>query len=287
VSGSNPDRVTMAKRPILLSIDLDFFSYEDPWWDWGHSESLCPEVLWAIRMISTRQSGIDLLHETRLERADFHPLKTIEVIREAGWQVSDHCQLAVSDSHMYAFDTFRSLSKVRIVNIDAHHDLGYGDRSEMKRRWKNKRLQCEDWLWFSLRMNPRADAVVVYPSWKPEGDWGSDPHWAKSSVGKRVWGTTYSPEVMRELAGEVVGIHIARSGAWLPPWHDPVLPAMVWEMVGSTPIKLDDIHILGDVDPMKPRDFDIEAYNQFEVKREKRIAALQALREAQQQVPTP
>ena len=255
--GSIPLPATMCNKPILLSIDLDFFSYEDFMWDWGHSESMCLEVLWAIRMISTRQSGVDLLHETRLERADFHPLKTIEVIREAGWQVSDRCQLTVSDSHMYAFDPFHSVANARIVNIDAHHDLGYGDRSTMKRRWKNQRLQCEDWLWFLLQMNPLSDAVVVYPSWKPNGDWGSDNHWDGTSVGRRVWGTTYSPDVMRALAGEVVGIHIARSGAWLPPWHDPVLPGMVWEMMGSTPIKLDSIQVLGDVDPMKPRDFSI------------------------------
>jgi len=126
---------------------------------------------------------------------------------------------------------------------------------------------------------------VVYPTWKPDGDWGSGNHWDGTSVGKRVWGTTYSPDVLRALAGEVVGIHIARSGAWLPPWHDPVLPAMVWEMLADTPIQLDDVQVLGDVDPMKPRDFSIEGCDLLEEKREKRIAALRALKKTQQQVP--
>ena len=51
--GSIPNRATMSKhaKPIALSIDFDFFSYEDPMWDWGHRENsfFQGETMWWIR----------------------------------------------------------------------------------------------------------------------------------------------------------------------------------------------------------------------------------------------
>ena len=262
-------------KPIFLSIDMDFFSYEDPWWDFAHGEGLHPD-LWAVRMISTSMSGMDLLSETSLDKADFHPLKTWQILREAGWHLSPDCQVTVSDSHMHAFVAGNQLGNVRIVNFDAHHDLGYASRQVMRKRWKSGRIQCEDWLWFLLRLNVRMDAVTIFPSWKPGGDWPERPHWDKTSVGRRAWGTMYSQDVLEALAGDVVGIHIARSGAWLPPWHDPVLPAML-EGIGG-------YNVLGDTDPTVPRDFDAEACVRQAEEQIKGNEVLLAFRKAQQQV---
>lgn len=253
--GSNPSLATMSK-PILLSLDADFWSFEDPMWDWTHSERLAMEWLWQIRFQSCLAVGTDLVHETRLERADFHPLKTISVLRETGWQFSKHCQVTVSDSHMYAFPAFGSLTNARIVNFDAHHDLGYADRRTMQKRWKSEQLQCEDWLWFLLKRRVRMDAVTVFPTWKPDGDLPSHPHWKGTSIEKRVQFRMYSEDVLRELAGEVTHIHIARSGSWLPPWHDSIIPGMVLGMKDE--LNPQRIAVYGESDPMECRDFDFK-----------------------------
>lgn len=268
----------MSKPPILLSIDADFFSFEDFMWDWAHKEGMHPEVLWAIRLISTAMSGVDLVHETRLEKADFHPLKTLAVLREAGWQFSEHCQVTVSDSHMYAFPAFKSLAHARIVNIDAHHDLGYASKQIIQKRLKFGQLQCEDWLWFLLRAHVHMDAVTLYPNWKPGGDWPERPHWKGTSIEGRAQYRMFSMEALRELAGRVMHIHIARSQAWLPPWHDWIVPAMVSEMVSElSPAR---VAVYGDVDPLEPRDFDVErqqaqARSQAEFFRERAVQQLQ------------
>ena len=271
-------------KPILLSIDLDFFSFEDPYWDLAHREGMLPEVLWAIRLMSTAMSGINLVKETSFDKADFHPLKTLEVLREAGWQVSSDCKISLSDSHMYAFPAWDSLTNCRIVNFDAHHDLGYASRQDMRKRWKSKRIQCEDWLWFYLRRHVHTDAVNIFPSWKPGGDWPDHPHWDGSSVGRRVRGAQFSHELLEALAGEVVAIHIARSDAWLPPWHDWVVPAMVGDMARESRWQEGRIRVFGDTDPTEPRDFDVERHLKLNEVRERR---LRALMKHQHQVSSP
>ena len=197
------------------------------------------------------------MHETSLDRADFHPLKTIELLKSYGWQFSPNCQLTVSDSHMHAAPAFFSLPNCRIVNFDAHHDLGYRDVVEMRRRWKSKTCQCEDWLWFLLKLFQGMEAVQIYPSWKdPELDWPDEPHWRGTALAKRVWAQSYSPELLQALAGNVIAVHIARSSAWVPPWHDHVVADLI---EGFAEIVSSFADLEKENSATVPRDIDTEA----------------------------
>jgi hypothetical protein len=248
------------RKPIALSIDFDFFSYEDPLWDWGHSEAplFQEELVWTFRILGGTSVGIDFVKETSLEKADVHPLKVFETLQDLGWTIDEDCKLTISDSHVYAAPAFLSLPDCRIVNLDAHHDLGYLDTKKMKSCWKSQRCRCDDWLWFLLKVNPQFEAVQVYPSWKDHTyDWPDDPHWVGTSIEKRVCLAQYSQEMMKALAGNVVAIHIARSSAWVPPWHDHVVVALLDQLLLDPGLAPSDME--GSYDIRNPRVFDLDA----------------------------
>lgn len=128
------------------------------------------------------------------------------------FNMGDPC-LWISESHKSAYHLCRSLGCGRIVSFDAHSDLGYGETPSGKGR-----IHCANWLAGLLQWKTLEKAQVVlspYSAEKP-ADYGN---------GKLSF-CNMNDLVMGEDEA-VAGIHICRSGAWMPPWYDAQLTRLI------------------------------------------------------------
>lgn len=248
----------MSQRRIYLSVDFDYFCRELPEWDWGHAEtSVYSEIVWPTR--------VRHLEGTSLEtHALPHPRDFWTKLTEAGFNFDDCESVDVADSHMFAAPDFidRAPGKVEIVNFDAHHDMGYKEWPELKRKWLDKgRVDCSNWLLALLYKFHETTASVVYPAWKGtrEVDDGSKS-WTHKPIKGRFSYHVYSEELLRRLAGDVVGIFIAKSSAWMPPWHDKAFADFVDRAAATAGVTAEIPYESQErCNPIDPRPFNLEA----------------------------
>jgi hypothetical protein len=231
-----------------LSIDFDFFAPEDPMDDWAHRESgLFIDSIWGIRAAQEFARGIDPEQRHPLTQDSPTPGEFAKWLKGLGYKIDKRTRIVVDESHLWAFGTFLEDAKRRneqanIVHFDAHHDFGYRDDSdeiaqaavkELQTKGTTDKLDCSDWLLGLMYMFPRRFAVTWgYPKWR-----GLD-EWVHGKQRKR-WSTRLLREAaaavvlpgtedqFREKAGHVDQLFICRSGAWVPPWHDPKFIAFV------------------------------------------------------------
>lgn len=210
---------------IALSVDADFFVYEDPLWDFGHGESpLFREMAWACRLLSAPW----LRDQMTEARADIVPAALPGALSAAGWRSLPGCRLTFSDSHAHGFLAFCGIGADVVVNLDAHHDLGYARKDIQDRRAEAGHVFAEDWMYALLRADRRLRHVQVWPSWKPGGDLPAKPHWRRRrGLLPRLRFEVFRPGLFEELAGDVVAVHVARSGGWIPPWCDHVAAGLI------------------------------------------------------------
>jgi hypothetical protein len=246
---------------IALSIDFDFFVFEDPKWDFGHRESplFMESMMWCVRVISMMMAtGINLVDETSLSRADFHPSNLFHVLKDVGFNFDKIAQFTISDSHTLAYTAFQRLPYgTRIINLDAHHDLGYLEAKLMRQKHKKGYVYCDDWLYNLLRQRPDLELNQVYPNWKGMMELeGHNRHWERSRIKKQVKFNKYSKEFMSGISGEVTSIHICKSSAWVPAWHDNEFTNMVQCVESELDTKA--MSIQHGVNCLSPREFDVE-----------------------------
>lgn len=197
---------------IGLSIDLDFFSRELPEWDFGHSENFSltlNNTLWA-----PRYAFYDLLEEAHIRHADIHPFEFFERLIVLGFGFSDQTRIGASWTHKDAFAFFHSMDIDRVVNVDAHHDCGYGDIET---------LNCGNWAYY-LNKEKSMRIQWVRPKWQKNS---GEPDCPKEELFFHQVGMA---------AGEVAGIFISQSPAWVPPHNDvhyAVLLFIALTMVGK------------------------------------------------------
>jgi hypothetical protein len=246
----------MARRKVFLSVDFDYFAREEDEWDWGHAEYT--DLAWFTR--------VRHFEETSLERhATPHPRDFWTKLVEAGFSFDDCGTFSVADSHLWAAPDFLDLApgQVEIVNFDAHHDMGYKPWKELKQEWLDKgRVDCSNWLLGLLYAQPNLTASVVYPPWKGtrEVDEGGPPSWKNKALKGRFSYGVYSEELLKKLAGDVVGIFIAKSSAWMPPWHDQAFVdfvedgASTFDLIAEMPYESQERR-----NPMTVREFNLEA----------------------------
>src|SRR5262245_50316238 len=234
----NPDkRKTMS---TMISIDYDFFiphgMYEKSIYlpaandtmpgllvyDWQMDEGRAPafaDAIWRTRSMNFKTWGLDIEELTKPQ------LPVEDFINELSLKLSDYGTppAYMADSHAWAGIVARDYAKacgpLRVVNFDAHHDLGYDKRV--------KRLSCENWALHGLREGWISDYTVVYPDWLGLKEWNgpsgkplSRP-WLKDFKKQihvmtwegwvNTWPEIEDPEVT----------FLCRSSSWTPPWSDP------------------------------------------------------------------
>jgi hypothetical protein len=219
----------------MISIDYDFFiphgMYEpeiylpaandtmpgDLVYDWQMGEGRDPglqDVIWRTRCMNFKMWGLDIEELTK------PPLSIEDFITELSIKLSDYGTPAayMADSHAWgaivARDYAKACGPLRVVNFDAHHDLGYDTIP--------KRLNCDNWALHGLQDGWISDYTVVYPDWLGLKEWEDRKMpWLKG-LKKKTHVMTWSDWILSwpEIEDPEVAF-LCRSSAWTPPWADP------------------------------------------------------------------
>lgn len=237
----------------FISIDWDFCFYraleaEDvnrrekdvplwPLFDWGHTEAWNPELqtlMWQARFAQFRGAGLDPYAVTGHPKA--YGCTAPEELRIALYERFDMSALwhvTFSDSHRHCYyevlEAYQNDGKpIEVVNFDAHHDLGY-DLKALTARRAGGLYGCDDWLLAALSAGLISKLTTVYPDWRGMREWQETPEGVQELLKPfDLSFTTFSKWL--EAPGprrEVENVHIARSGAWVPPWFDAEFNAFV------------------------------------------------------------
>lgn len=236
----------------FVSVDWDYFIRSLYSWDWGHQESpmFMQGWMWATRAASLMANGLDI--EAEMDPArwanpkpasfwnilsqlgyDFYPLDSM-VIESGGVGVQN---FVIADSHAMAGPAFREIAEDIgvpdiIINFDAHHDMGYGNKAAIRRQIAKGTVTCDMWLLSLMSMYREMRANVVFPNWRLEefsmqDEWESMKKVISPQVQRRTKigafigeDGTVSDVVKPDSRIEVQALFICRSSAWAPPWLD-------------------------------------------------------------------
>lgn len=239
---------------VLLSIDYDFFWREEASWDFGHSESggFMEEIIWSIR---TSGFPPEISLQTEMEKGvSPGPEQFWGCLEKMGFDLSG-AHLTASNSHAYAAKAFLSIDPIgevgRIVNFDAHHDLGYPkpfskDFSNVRKMWRKGTVEAGSWLGLLMVLHGYS-VDIVYPTWK--GIQETKPSFKETRKAKL---HVFDGSVVE--GGRVVGLHIAKSPGWSPPWGDDRFISFVHKAERLTGNK---VKIMGE-NPLKVRSFSMD-----------------------------
>ncbi len=198
----------MANKTIL-SIDFDFFVREKLEWDWGHRESpLFIETIWPIRASTMLAKGLDFAAEAGIIGK---PSELISDLENQKWKFRKDFKLSIAESHSSAYYSLKGKKNLEIINIDAHHDISYGQTDS---------LSCGNWIYRLALEGSVKKVTIVYPEWRKEQnfDYPSDEVLSDlRNLGVEVDIVYGIQSVEPKTVSEVF---IARSGAWVPPWTD-------------------------------------------------------------------
>jgi hypothetical protein len=197
---------------IGLSIDFDFFCYEDPAWDLGHNEDehTSSNAVWMSRYLH-----IDLQKECDIaSKADFEPIDVINRLDEKGIRILKNTPLGVADSHKYAYKYFQDMGNNLdlILNLDAHHDSWPMKDPD----FDDSDVDCGNWV-TALDL----PTIWVHPNWADPKTL-PDPISVKQSYAWKDFNFTDNNIVM--------GIFLCRSSAWVPPHLDDEFGEMLHEL---------------------------------------------------------
>jgi hypothetical protein len=274
----------------FLSIDWDFFVRSLYAWDWGHQESpfFMSGAMWEIRMSGLLVSGLDIRDEMDPGKwANPKPWAFWNILKQLGYDFSvidavgedlGTENFVVADSHAVAGPTFRGVAEELgppdvLINIDAHHDMGYGDKASVNRMVAGGQVSCDMWLRSLASMYSEMKVNVVYPNWRFEEFPISDERDAlkkvlppqvlkRTKIGAFVDDNGSVSKIVNPAKKiEVEALFICRSSAWTPPWLDSQFIEFVEsidEHTGSQPLEYVSEHT-GNVRPLQIReDFSLE-----------------------------
>ncbi len=199
----------------VMSIDFDFWlempEFENL--DWAFREApIFIDMMWAIRASNALAAGKDLRKICRMPDDEPRPREFAELLDEH--KISrGRSKVAISESHIMAYKWFEELDDMHIIHIDAHHDLGYRDRSDDK-------VDCGNWLRFLINEGKVSKLTMIYPKWRQRqlDEWKLAEAEIRESI-KIPLDVHYGLEHLpRDIT--IKKILLARSGAWVPPWLD-------------------------------------------------------------------
>lgn len=127
--------------------------------------------------------------------------------------------LFVSESHKYSYYLSQILDCQKVLNFDAHADLGYSGFAGV-----GAYTHCANWLGRLVNTARLNEAEIVYSPYTHEkaADFND---FLKRGVAIHF---TRLEKLEEQPQNEVVaGIHVCRSGAWTPPWYDQQLYRLI------------------------------------------------------------
>ena len=201
----------------VLSIDFDFWA-EMPNvrnLDWGFRESkLFIEMIWQIRATDFAARGSDIRKECYLAKDEPSPISFAGLMKKLKVKIAKN-QVAISESHAVAYNYFKDLHDMRVVHVDAHHDLGYG----------NKELNCDNWLQHLITDGNVDEVDMIYPKWRNNDNCRENYDERRKAILKQL-DRKVKFKMGYGLAENIPGsikfdkVFICRSGSWSPPWLD-------------------------------------------------------------------
>lgn len=189
----------------LLSVDWDYFinTGRENWGSYLENKRNVI-ALWYKRYIQSESHGRDIQQSYLLSEAE-----------ESFWsEIKEHFKFIkgikafVSDSHALSYDIAKENDCKKVYLFDAHSDLGYGGISSL-----NFEVNCANWLGLLLKNRQIREADIIYSPYTAE-----EPEYFKSMNDRFNIRYVNFDELDKEI--EVSAVHVARSGAWTPPWLD-------------------------------------------------------------------
>lgn len=241
---------------ILLTIDFDFFVRLLHEYDWQHNEShgdSIQQAVWMTRAAQLLGSGIDpasmLVGDPSALPADLGA----RGLRLRG------ASLFVADSHAWGgpWAMQNGSRGTSLVNLDAHHDLGYWEREALAKMLREQRVECGSWARAALLLNACRDYRVIYPAWKGLAELRDAKHPRTHLTARQLARCSFAEwPSAGPIEGKAASVLLVRSGAWSPPWLDGAWLGMVAAFASATR-RLPEM--LGDRDVSRPRAFLMDA----------------------------
>lgn len=201
--------ISRSQRTVALSIDFDFFVKEKLEYDWGHRETgLFINSIWPIRAMQLIAQGIDPFKEVSVIG---EPSDLAGDLTDLGWRFNKKMSLSVAESHASAYYALKDYDNLEIVNIDAHHDISYG---------QNKELNCGNWIRQLCIEGRVKNVTIIYPEWRKQEDHDYPSEETLTDMKKLGVEVSIGYGFNAFPGKKVDSVFIARSGAWVPPWTD-------------------------------------------------------------------
>lgn len=224
----------------IISIDWDYFAQENPMADFGHAETpFFINDMWAIRAKAAKASG------TSLEQ--MVPLAG-DPLGLAAQLVQDHIaitfDLFIAESHASILSVLdkRTKGPLEIMNLDAHHDICYGQ--------KRGKPGCDTWVSYTLEKRQVKRFVQVYPEWRNNTRYKVDKlndeamkAIAKTPYYRRRYGLPDPRSINGNktlLSDRATLVFVCRSGAWVPPAYDKLFVEFVRAIAFKSEINVMD-----------------------------------------------
>ena len=212
---------------VDVSIDFDYFCYEDLMWDWGHNEvnDIFKNYAWLARYIFAEK---DLQEIITLGKADFHPCDVLSKLARKSIK-NQAKSLIIGDSHALIEPVLTDSKADTLISLDAHIDYWPREGDE---------VTCANWMRFIKHKR----IINVIPKFRTDKDYKYISENSK---------TRYLGGILHVSKERVINnIFICKSSAWTPPHMDKHFIEMVNEFKNKVPSDC-YINIIGDV--MKDR----------------------------------
>jgi len=196
----------------MLTIDWDFFFPDTAPFDWGHDESrgFFLEQIWWMRpgqrdVLGKLGTALDVVKPDPL-----HEGFCLGLARPS--------YLVVAESHADAFHALQSMGarRAEVWNLDAHHDLGYGE-DEGRDDPDPGKVDCGNWAAMAIRAGMVSSYNLVYPAWRAKSPERESP---ADLRGKARGARLAVRRSMDGVPARFDAIFLCRSGCWTPTWHD-------------------------------------------------------------------
>ena len=189
----------------LLSIDWDYFIYSGDKNFGSYIENKRTIIdLWYKRYILFKKKGKDI---TKYFSLSGDVEKFWDLIK-GKFNFMKGIKIYVTDSHSLSYSLAIDNNCDTVYLFDSHADLGYGGLQSL-----DFEVNCANWLGKLFRDNKIDKAYVIYGPFTLE-----DP--CDFDFMNKLYNINYPKLEDLDIDTDISVIHIARSGAWTPPWYD-------------------------------------------------------------------
>lgn len=190
----------------ILSIDWDYFIPLKKEWSGSYIENNKNiNFLWYKRYFEHKNKGEDLESSIIVDRKLMqHFLLTLSL----KFYIEKDAKLYVSDSHKFSYYIAKNFSCDNIYSFDAHTDLGYGGLASLKFE-----VNCGNWL------GKLFDDAIIKTAYILLSPFSFENSSQFKEINNKFDIRYIDTDDIYNLPNISI-IHIARSGAWTPPWLD-------------------------------------------------------------------